>query len=69
MIATEVAGAALRHQWKEKISELIHAYWSRIFFQKKFCSVRQRLQQSVRPHPMRSPARLHVRWQLCVRTT
>ena len=50
-----------RHQRRKKISKFVHARWRRIFLQKKFCAIRQRLQQSMRPDTMRSPSRLHVR--------
>src|SRR6202021_1188462 len=49
------------HERREKIRELVHTRRRGIFLQEKFRPVSQWLQQSVRPDPMRSPTRLHVR--------
>ena len=48
-------------QRREIVDEFIHTCRRRIFLEKKFHAVGQRLQQSVRPDAMRPPTRLHVR--------
>ncbi len=55
-----------RHERREKVRELVHAGGRRIFLQKKFGAIGERLQQAVRPDAVRTPARLDVRHNLAL---
>src|SRR5262249_41894512 len=49
------------HQRSQKIGELVHTGRGGIFLQEKFRAIGGRLEQAVRSHAMRTPARLDVR--------